>query len=41
MSDLNHESVVEQLAESLEEELGRRPTECEIELAIDSCFVGR
>ena len=31
MSNLNHESVVEQIAENLEEELGRMPTQEEVD----------
>ena len=35
MSDLNHESAVEQIAENLEEELGRTPTQAEVEEQVE------
>ena len=35
MSDINHETVIEQIAENLAEELDREPTEAEIRAEIE------
>lgn len=36
MSDINNETVVEQIAEGLAEELGREPTTQEVEAEVDN-----